>query len=854
MTIAAITALLLICNYFVCVQKEMLSLASIDSGGSDSSGDEMEIDSLILDADGNAVGETRRLRPPLANADYRTGESNIRLIKTIGYDPHVTKPQRETAAVTPGSDMYDSVSESYAVSSRVATNISERVSHNRTGELPPLPDQDTPRPTYMQGFHDMRSVDERGVRLPSTRRSITETAVRDESRAGHVGSAAASALRGVYDKLTRGFRVDKVSPVLSLPGAHEDNRIKVVSALREYDPSRGKSTSILSVPQPDAAVTDKFRVNQVNDSVALERTSLILPVAGYGRISIDGEWNSHRSSHDRLEHELIEVDVAEMELLRGELHLCSAHPSRATGYDGLVRSTTNIAPEELRHGRVHVEYGPVNSSRADGLVRAGLNLSSHEKRFGCVHSASAGISQSAVNDGLERQGVDISLHTQRLGRSQHAAAGPVHPTSAWSDGLVRAHVNTASHEQSFGRVYVPSAGPLKPTNDGYDAISHVPLDISSRTQRQGLMEAGSVGPLVPSGLDGLQRNVVDVSAHNTRYGRAEHADIGPLNPGAIDGVFRPELDVAAYEKRLGEEQRGAAGPLCPVGFDALVRPQLDVTSHLQRNGGSRAAFAHPVQFGAGAFDGSGLSRKENDISLYSREIGRVDMNGPLVHTSLNLTEGRASRQSPLNTSELSRDMTLSFAYDGALRSSVDTDRGALRREELHFGVPACGVHSSTTAAPAFATCDADEMRLPGRAEYECTGGSGGAGYGTDLSWVSCPVGDVAPVREQSRCKAPDSLSVIAMPGDDRQTSVLNMAVSARDTRTKHNFASIPSSSRPLVQHQQMPGAKLPVIYESRRRVPMAVEVQPQPPVSEFLSPLSGRDVPHWHSPDDESSE
>jgi len=776
----------------------MVLLASIDSDESDDqTPDDMEFDCVIRDEDGRAIGETRRLRPPLANADYSTpGDSNMRLIKNIGHDPHVERRhQKETRAARPRSDLYDGVGESRQVAERIASDVTERVSKNRTGETPALPEQDAATLPFMNGFHDMRAVSERGARIDSTttRRALTETNVRSNDVINTTASSAMMrVIHGVYDKITHGFRHDKVDNSTRLPSADTENRMRTVSSMREYDPNRGKANSVVTPRPSDAHTIDHARLNAAYDHISYERTSLVLPIAGYGQIAIQGTWNSSAPKHDRLEHELIEVEVAEMEVSRGQLVACIAHPAHPnrTGFDGFVRTAVNIAPMQQGRGQVHAEIGRSNAASADRLIRPGTDVSAHEQRFGRAQQATTGISHTET-DGIFRAELDASSQHKRFGVEQQAALGPLNPTAS-------------------------------------DSTTRIELDLSSQHQRSGQSIHATAGPLLPStaGFDALHRQGADASKHMQRMGVESRAAIGPLQPTASDATTRTELDATAHLQRLGAEAHTMQGPLQPPtsGQDAVTRTELDAGSHM-KHFGRESTFSHPTELGS-IFDGTSMRRPELGHESYSRQLGQVGMSASVTATQSNgAFEGRSSRVSPLNSNELSRGMTQSSVYQGSSRQSVDADRLALSRAELSAGMPTCGAHSTITAAAMHTAAVPEGIRFTKRAMYE---ENQSGDFAADLSWVSHATPE--STREASHAKAPDSLSMLNHPSDTTHTVVQNTSLAKRDAAPKKPLKLV--DGRQSAAHEYM-FTKLPVIYESRRRLTQSTEIEPLPPASEF---------------------
>ena len=589
----------------------MLSLASIDSDDSDGpSPDDMQVDCIIHDEDGRAIGETRRLRPPLANADYgTTGDTNMRLIKNIGHDPHaVRRQQKETRAAFPRSDIYDGVSENRQVTERIASAVTERVSKNRTGDIPPRPEPDAARLPYMNGFHDMRAVDERGSRLDPapTRRALTETHVRNQTTDLGASSAIMRVIYGVYDKLTHGLRHDKIDHSTRLPSADTENRMRTVSAMREYDPNRGKGNSRVTPRPPDAYTVDQFGLNATSDHVSYERTSLVLPIAGYGQISIEGTWNSAAPTHDRIEHELLEVEVAEMELHRGQLVPCNAHPTHtdSTGFDGVVRAGVNVAPTLMSRGQAYSERGRSDAAGSDRLVRPGSNVSVHEQRFGKAPEQTVGPLQPA-GDGVGRQGrpgadIDINRYEQRFGQAHPATGGLSHHRE--TDRIFRAELDASAQHQRAGHSTRATAGPLQPPAAGFDAVYSPGVDTSLHMQRFGVGWQAALGPLQPTASDATTRTELDASSQHQRFGVERQIAFGPLQPTASDATTRTELDASSEHQRFGVERQVALGPLQPTASDATTRTELDTSSQHQRLGYIPYASAGPLQPAAAGFD------------------------------------------------------------------------------------------------------------------------------------------------------------------------------------------------------------------------------------------------------------
>ena len=560
----------------------MLILAPIHNEISDSSSDEMEIDSVIYDANGIAIGETRRRRPPLANADYGIAESNSRLIQNIGYDPHATLPARETRGPAPKSDLYNTASEVNEVAGRMSVGVAERMGTNRTGDVPVRPTQDTARPSYMTGLHDMRSVGDRAgergqAHQTSThRREQTEVSARSEHHSPHV---ALRTIYGLYDKLTKGLRPDKADTSLKLASATDLS--KLPTSRRVYDTNRGKASSRAQPPLPDASARDTFVVQSTGDHVSLQRPSLELPVQGYGRVIIAGDWNLNVTTiYDRLEHELNEVAVAEMQLHKGELTMRYAHPRHPVAVDGLVRQMVNTSSYAQRFGHQQTNHGYTGPAESDALIRPGLSISSHEQRFG------------------------------------HAATntGPIYPV--YSDGVFREGLDVSSMVQRFGHV-TPTLGPLQPV--GFEGVTREYVDVSAHEQRFGQTQTAA-GTVNPSVLDGVTRQFVNISAHEQRFGHTQ-ATIGPTNPSVPDGLTRQVVDVSAHEQRFGHTQP-AVGPVNTSVSDGVTPPELNFSHHEQSLGRIQPIVGHTTALGS-SFDGNGIRKIEEDQRGYSREYGHV---------------------------------------------------------------------------------------------------------------------------------------------------------------------------------------------------------------------------------------
>jgi hypothetical protein len=563
----------------------------------------------------------------------------------------------------------------------------------------------------------------------------------------------------------------------------------------------------MTSPPPDATATDQFGATPYRtDKVAFEKTALVLPMAGYGQITIEGEWNNYTATHDKLQHELVEVEKAEMQLHGGQLVHMNAHPAHPTGSDAIVRTPLDTTHHHRRFGHEqHTAVGALHQTGLDRQVRPGIDLEPHMRRFGHEQNTAVGALHQTGLDRQVRPGIDIEPHMRRFGHEQHTAVGALHQTGL--DRPVRPGIDLEPHMRRFGHEQHTAVGPIRQT--GHDAIA--------RTAQ------------------------LDLDAHNQRFGHELPTAVGPIQQTGLDAVSRTELHIDAHLGRFGHEQHIATGPLQQTGLDAKIRPELDIEQHHRRFGHAQTTVGHPTHLDS-TFDHT--QTPEQDISAYSRERGQVHgtahPSSQAPHTPAE--EGRAARISPLNTSDMSRNMGLAFAYTGAQHSSVDTDRNAMHRTELNASAPACGAHSMTTAATTHPSTDPSGI-LTHRASYEKNDTDQLLLNTADLSWVAMPhpSGQAnAQPAEHSRRRTPDSLEARQLPADPGNSASHTTSVAARDAAKKR---PLPALHRQNSTADQAGFSKLPVIYETRRRVAMTSEMQPQPPASEFPMEIANRQLP-----------
>ena len=789
----------------------MLILAPIHDEISDSSSDEMEIDSVIYDANGIAIGETRRRRPPLANADYGISESNSRLIQNIGYDPHATLPARETRGPAPRSDLYNTASEINQVAGRMSVGVAERMGTNRTGDVPVRPTQDTARPSYMTGLHDMRSVGDRAgergqAQQTSThRREQTEVRARSEHHTPHV---ALRTIYGLYDKITKGLRPDKADTSLKLASATD--LAKLPTSRRVYDTNRGKASSRAQPPPPDASARDTFVVQSIGDHVSLQRPSLELPVQGYGSVIVAGEWNLNVTTiYDRLEHELNEVAVAEMQLHKGELTMRYAHPRHPVAVDGLVRQMVNTSSYAQRFGHQQTNHGYTGPAESDALIRPGLSTSAHEQRFGHA-PINTGPIYPIYSDGVIREGLDVSSMVQRFGQVT-PTIGPLQPVGF--EGVTREPVDVSAHEQRFGQAQT-AAGTVNPSV--LDSVTRQFVNISAHEQRFGHTQA-TIGPTNPSVPDGLTRQVVDVSAHEQRFGHAQPAT-GPTNPSVPDGLTRQVVDVSAHEQRFGHAQP-AAGPTNPSVPDGLTRKVVDVSAHEQRFGHTQPTVG-PVNTSMS----DGVTPPELNFSHHEQSLGRIQ---PIVgHTTAlgSSFDGNGIRKIEEDHRGYSREYGHVLAYEGTGRPSATTDGKSSHRDELHASFPSCGAHATTIAAATQSRMGPEGIRATKRTLYE---ENLTEDFAADLSWVYRRGSGAQS--EPSHTRSSDSLSQIAKPCDTERLAVRNTVVATQDKSRPPRREATRKRALEIVPVL----TKLPTVYEAQRRISMSEEIQPPPPSSEY---------------------
>ena len=598
----------------------MLRLAPIDNDSPNSSSDDMEVDSVIHDASGTAIGETRRRRPPAPNANYATSNTNIRQLKNIGNDKYAPIPPKEKRATIPDTDIYNTAREIDQVNSRMSATVTDMVGNNRTGEVPARPTQDTARPNFMTGMHDMRSIGERmgdhGTRnqLQSTQRSKTETSVPVVHDSQH---AALRIIYGAYDKITKGLRFDRADTTMRLASAND--RQKLVSTHRMYDTNRGKTTSSISPPQPDTTAHDTFTGHARNDNVSYNRQSLVLPTQGYGQIRIAGDWNYNlHCVRDRLEHNPIEVHMAEMQMHRGELTMRYTHTTLPTTFDGLIRTDADISEHERRFGHVHTHVGPVHAATTDNLTREVVDISEHKQRFGYVHTAS-GLTRATATDNLTRHIVDITEHEQRFGHV-HTTTGHTH--TAASDTKFRPFVNVATQQQRFGQVHT-DVGP-RPSSTT-DTTTRPACNISTHEQRFGQMHT-DVGHRPSSSTDTITRPACNISTHEQRFGHTQ-TNAGPTHTTANDTKTRHAVNITEHEQRFGYLQTDA-GLSQIAASDAHTRPVLDISTHEMRFGKVHTDHGH-----TNTSSTDNITREIVDISKHQQRFGHIQTNNGITQTA-----------------------------------------------------------------------------------------------------------------------------------------------------------------------------------------------------------------------------